>query len=323
MFLDSTLESLRGARVFVAGARTALGSAIARTLHKLTGVEVCGLDTLETALRDPAAAERLLTRLMPTHVIVAGGRSGGIALNSAAPADLMVDNLRLATAILPAAHRCKVRALLYVASSCTYPRVTSQPMRPDALFSGPLEPTSEAYAMAKLAGIVLCQAYRDQYGADFVAAIAADAYGPDDTFDPENSHVVAGLIRRMHEARARGDAAFTVWGTGCQVRDLVYVDDLASACLIALARYHNRAPINLSSGAPTSIADLAMAVREVVGFGGDLVFDTSRPDGVPIKTLETTTIRLLGFTPRTALHEGLERTYRWFLEQGAPWHAAP
>jgi len=315
---DPTFDSLRGGRVFVAGARTALGGAIARALRGLDGVDVCGLDTPEAALRDPSAAEDTFARLTPTHVIVAGGRSGGIALNRQAPADLMLDNLRLASAILPAAHRQHVRSLLFVASSCTYPRSAAQPMRPDALLSGPLEPTSEAYAMAKLAGIVLCQAYRDQYGAHFVPAIAADSYGPGDTFDPDNSHVVAGLIRRMHEARVRGDATFSVWGTGCQVRDLVYVDDLATACLIALACYDDRVPINLSAGAPTSIADLAVAVRKVVGFNGDLVFDTTKPDGASIKTLDTAPIRLLGFTPRTALRDGLQRTYRWFLEHPAP-----
>jgi GDP-L-fucose synthase len=305
--------SLRGGRVFVAGADTVVGRSLVSELRSLEGVDICGPEISDSVLRDRHAVEDTLARLKPTHVIVAAGRAGGIALNRRSPADLMLDNLQVATAIVPAAHAQGVTALLYLASSCTYPRAASQPMQPQALFTGALEPTSAAYATAKLAGIVLCQAYRDQYGAPFVSGIVGDAYGPGDDFDPENSHVVAGLIRRMHEARERGDATFTVWGTGRQVRDLVFVDDLVHACLLALADYHEREPINLSSGIGTTIAELADVVRGVVGFQGELCFDASRPDGAPIKVLDAGAIRRLGFVPRSTLRAGVERTYQWFL----------
>jgi GDP-L-fucose synthase len=229
----------------------------------------------------------------------------------------MLDNLRVITAILPAAHACGVNSLLYLASSCVYPRESSQPMVPESIGSGRLESTSEAYATAKLSGLVLAQAYRDQHGTGFITGIAGDSYGPGDEFDPDNAHVVEGLIRRMHHARERRDATCTVWGSGRQVRDFVYVDDLALACLIALAHYDGRQPINLSSGTGTSIGDLANTVREVVGFTGALVYDSTRPDGAPVKILDSAPIRRLGFTPRTPLRTGIEHTYEWFLKHVA------
>jgi GDP-L-fucose synthase len=308
-------SSLTGCRIFVAGVGTPAGAALPRILESV-GADVCGQGIPAAILRDGMALERVLMRLQPTHVIVAAGRSGGITANRRAPADLMVDNLQIVAAVVPAAHRCGVQSLLYLASSCTYPRECAQPMQPSALWSAPLEPTSEAYATAKLAGLMLCRAYRDQYGARFISAIAGDVYGPDDNFDPEESHVVAGLIRRMHEARMRGDKTFVVWGTGRQVRDLIYTDDLAEACVRALERYDDRAPINLSSGAGTSIGELAAVVRDVVGFEGSLVFDTTRPDGTPVKVLDATVIREHGFVARTPLRTGIERTYAWFLEHG-------
>ena len=307
--------SLAACRIFVAGVGTAVGDALPRALRSV-GADVCGLGIPAATLRDARALERVLTRHRPTHIVVAAGRSGGIAANRRAPADLMVDNLQVVTSVLPAAHRCGVHSLLYLASSCTYPRDCAQPMQPASLWSGPLEPTSEAYATAKLAGLMLCRAYRDQYGVRYITAIAGDVYGPGDDFDPEHSHVVAGLIRRMYEARVRGDDTFTVWGSGRQVRDLIYTDDLADACVHALARYDDRAPINLSSGTRTTIEELARAVRDVVGFQGPLVFDTARPDGTPVKVLDATAIRDLGFSARMPLATGIARTYAWFLEHG-------
>lgn len=314
---DLNLESLCGGRLFIAGAGTQVGQSLVRVLRGVTDIEVCGLDVSDPELRDARAIERVFDHEQPTHIVVAAGRSGGISANRRLPVDLMIDNLRVVAAVIPAAHRCGVRALLYVASSCVYPRHAPQPMSPEALWSGVLEPTSEAYSVAKLAGLVLCQAYRDQHGVRFVTGIAGDAFGPGADFDPENSHVVAGMLRRMHEARTRGDATFVVWGTGRQIRDLVYVDDLARACLLALSNYDERGPVNLSSGTGTSIAELAAVVREVIGFGGELVFDTSRPDGAPLKVLDAGPIRRLGFAPQTTLRAGVELTYEWFLKRFA------
>jgi GDP-L-fucose synthase len=317
MLGNSHTSPLSGSRIFVAGVGTPVGKAVVARLGATEGVTVCGADVAEATLRDRAALDARLVELRPTHVVVAAGRSGGIAANRRTPVDLMVDNLDVVGAVLPAAHRAGVESLLYLASSCTYPRASAQPMHPDSLFTGPLEPTSEAYATAKLAGLVMCRAYRDQHLVRFVTGIAGDVYGPGDDFDPENSHVVAGMIRRMHEARLRHEKSFVVWGTGRQVRDLTYVDDLADACITALAHYDEREPINLSCGLGTTIAELAATVREVVGFDGELVFDTTRPDGAPMKVLDSTRVRSLGFSPGIALREGVERTYAWFLEHVA------
>ena len=284
------------------------------------GALVCGQEVPSHVLRDGAAIEQALARLEPTDVVVAAGRAGGIGANRRAPADLMEDNLRVVTATLPAAHRAGVRTLLYLASSCAYPRACAQPMTPDSMWTGPLEPTSEAYATAKLAGLMLCRALRDQHGVQFMTGVAGDVYGPDDTFDPEEAHVVAGLVRRMHDARVRGDDTVTVWGSGRQVRDLIYVDDLAAAVVLALTRYGEGDPINLSSGIGTSIAALATVVREVVGYEGTLKFDTTKPDGAPMKVLDASVVRALGFTPRTPLRSGIERTHAALLAQAPARH---
>jgi GDP-L-fucose synthase len=310
---NSHISSLSGSRIFVAGVGTPVGAALAARLAATDGVTVCGADVPEATLRNRAALEPTFVELRPTHVVVAAGRSGGIAANRRTPVDLMVDNLDVIGAVLPAAHRAGVESLLYLASSCTYPRASAQPMHPDSLFTGPLEPTSEAYATAKLAGMVMCRAYQDQHHVRFVTGIAGDVYGPGDDFDPEHSHVVAGMIRRMHEARLRNKRSFVVWGTGRQVRDLTYVDDLADACATALARHDGRDPINLSCGLGVTIAELAETVREVIGFAGELVFDTTRPDGAPMKVLDSTALHSLGFSPGVPLRDGIERTYAWFL----------
>jgi GDP-L-fucose synthase len=301
----------------VAGTGTALGQALTRVLSGVPAVTAVGSELDEATLKDVNALEQAFRRLEPTHVIVAAGRSGGIAANRRVPVDLMLDNLRTITAILPAAHACGITTLLYIASSCVYPRESPQPMTPDSVSSGRLEPTSQAYATAKLSGLALAQAYRDQYESRFITGIVGDSYGPGHDFNADNAHVVDGLIRRMHDARERRDATFTVWGTGQQIRDFVYVDDLALACLVALARYNDRQPINLSTGTGTSIRELATTVREVVGFAGTLVYDRTRPDGAPRKVLDSSLIRQLGFTPRTPLRAGIERTYHWFLDHVA------
>jgi len=302
------------ARFFVAGSTTMIGRALVKRLSAEAGTQLVGVDS-EPDLADAAAVDRFFATARPTQVFVVAGRQAGIAGNQKYPADLMLDSLRIAAAVIPAAQRHGTTALLYLASSCTYPKLASQPFRPEALWTGPVEPTSGAYAVAKLAGMTLAEAYRRQYGVRFVNAIAADAYGPGDDFSPENSHVVGALVRRVHEAREASAATVDVWGTGTPRREFIYVDDLADACLFALRRYDGDQPINLGTGVTTSVAELANAVRDVVGYRGDVRFDPSRPDGMPLKGLDSGVLRALGWAPRWTLPAGLAETYQGFLRQ--------
>ena len=262
---------------------------------------------------DHDQVDRFFERERPDYVFVAAGRTAGIGGNEEIPADLMVDNLLVAAHLVPAAWRARVRKLQYIASSCAYPKLAPQPLRPETLWSGPLEPTSAAYAVAKLAGIALCQAYRRQHQAPFIAAIAADAYGPGDDFSTDRSHVVGALIRRIHDAKCAGASSVDVWGSGEPRRELIYVDDLADACIFAMDRYDGDVPLNLGTGVYTSVADLARLVREVVDFRGELRFDRSRPDGMPFKGLDSTMLRAMGWEPRVTLRDGLAQTYQSFL----------
>ena len=301
------------ATVFVAGGQTLVGAALRRRLAD-RGLTVVGEGGAEPDLRNSDAVDRFFDHARPAYVFVAAGKSAGIGGNQRMPADLMRDNLDVAAHLVPAASTFGVRKLVYLASSCIYPKHASQPMHPDSLWTGPLEPTSAAYAVAKLAGITLCQAYRRQYDAPFVSVIGADAYGPDDDFSPEDSHVVAGLMRRMHEARVSAAPAVTIWGSGSPKREFIYADDLADACIFAMDRYDGDQPLNLGTGVQTSIRDLAALVREVVGYEGELQFDTSRPDGIPLKGLDSAALTALGWRPGVPLRTGLALTYQHFLD---------
>jgi GDP-L-fucose synthase len=301
-----------GARVFVAGGQTLLGAAALERL-RATAAEVVGAPPDEPDLTDANAVEDFFVQARPEYVLVAAGKSGGIRANQLYPATLLYDNLLVAAHVLEAAYRHGVRRLLYLASSCCYPRLAPQPLRVESLGTEPLEPTNEAYATAKLAGLTLCRAYREQYGVDFVAAIPANSFGPGDDFSPEDSHVIPGLIRRMHEAKERGDMVFPIWGTGQARREFVYAPDLADASLFVLSRYAGGEPINLGGGANLSIADLAHTVAEVIGYRGRLVFDPSKPDGMPLKGLDAAPLRALGWTPATDFRQALALTYDWFL----------
>jgi GDP-L-fucose synthase len=298
--------------VYVAGAATAIGRAIVRRFQHDARVAV--VDTrAEPPLTDPRAVDAFFAEHRPQWVIHAGGESGGIQLNSRHPAHLMVDNLLGTVHVLDSAHRHGTRKLLYLASSCAYPKHAIQPMAESMLLTGPLEPTSEPYAVAKIAGITLCRAYQREHGLQFFAGIPGDVFGPGDDFSPDRSHVVAGLIRRMHEARQSGARTFTVWGSGAPRRELIYVDDLADACVFVMERYEAADRINLGSGEEVTISDLARLVGSVVGLEADLTFDTSRPDGTSRKALDSTRLRGLGWRPRWRLREALTRTYEWFL----------
>ena len=305
------------ARIFVAGGGALVGDAVVRRLRAAGFANLTGVGDAAPDLRDAAAVDAFFAGERPEFVFLLGGRSGGIARNLREPADLMLDNLRIETALIPAAHRHGVRKLLYLAAACIYPRDCEQPMRPAQLGSGPVEPSSEAYAMAKWAGLVLCRAFATQFGANFVTAIPANPFGPGDDTRSEDAHVVGALIRRMHEAKLRGDAEVVVWGTGRARRDFLYVDDLADALLFAMQRYEGPEPINVSGASDVAIGELAECIQKVVGFGGRLRFDTSRPDGAPRKTLDGAPLRALGWSPRHTLEEALAATYRWFVDLDA------
>jgi GDP-L-fucose synthase len=305
----------RGARIWIAGGGRFLGGALERRLRAAGHEALLGVGGAAPDLRDAAAVDAFFAKEKPEWVFLLGGRSGGIARNQREPADLMLDNLRVETSVLPAAHRYGVRKLLYLAAACIYPRECEQPMRPAQLGSGPLEPTSEAYAMAKWTGLVLCAAYARQYRLPFFVAIPANAFGPGAETRSEDAHVVEALLCRMHEARMRRDPEVVVWGSGRAVRDWLYVDDLADACVFLMERHTGEEPINVSGGAPTSVAELAERVRAVVGFEGRLRFDASRPDGAPRKVLDGEPLRRLGWTPRASFDEALAATYAWVRQQ--------
>jgi GDP-L-fucose synthase len=301
-------------RIWVAGGGTLIGAALLERLREAGFANLVGLPPDEPDLAVRAAVEDFLGEARPDYVFVAAGRCGGIGLNRARPAELMLDNLLVAAHILDAAHANGVRKLLYLSSSCSYPREAPQPLRVKSLLTGPPEPTSAAYATAKLAGWQLCAAYRRQYGADFVTAIPANAFGPHDDFAADSGHVIPALIRRAHEAKVQGEPELVVWGSGRPRREFLFSRDLADACLFAMRHHDGPEPINLGGGATLSIAEVARAVAGVVGYRGRLVFDPSKPDGTPLKVLDSSPLRALGWQPRTDFRTALAETYHWFRQ---------
>jgi GDP-L-fucose synthase len=304
---------LTGKRVFVAGHRGMVGGALARRLEE----EKC---TILTADRDhldlinQAAVDRWMADNKPDVVLVAAAKVGGIKANSTLPVDFLYNNLMIETNLIHAAHMNNVDRLLFLGSSCIYPRLAPQPMTEEALLTGPLEPTNEWYAIAKIAGIRLCQAYRQQYGRDYISVMPTNLYGPGDNFHPEHSHVPASLIRRFHEAKEQGYEKVEVWGSGTPLREFLYVDDLADACIFLLKRYSAAEHINIGSGEEVSIATFARAVKEAVGYHGELVFDTNKPDGAPRKLMDCSRLAALGWRYQTPLEQGLAQAYRWYLD---------
>ncbi len=302
-----------GCSIYVAGAETLAGAAIRRSLAARGFSSVLGADGRAPDPTDAAAVEAFFAENRPDYVFVTAGRSGGILANQRYPADLMLDNLRVASAVLPAAFRHGARGLLYLASSCSYPRLAPQPLRVESLMTGPLEPTNEAYAVSKLAGITLCAAYRQQHGARFFAALPANPFGLGDDFSEEDSHVIGALIRRLDRARREGAPRVDVWGTGAARREFLFSEDLGDACVSLLDNYRDDGPVNSGGGETVSTREQAQAVRQVVGYPGEIHFDATRPDGMPVKMLDSTPLLELGWQPRTDLQTALAATYREYL----------
>jgi GDP-L-fucose synthase len=307
---------LKGRRVFVAGHRGMVGAALVRRLDG-EGCEVLTASRQELDLRDQAAVGAWFARHQPDTVVLAAAKVGGIQANAAAPADFLYDNLAIETNVIHAAFHAGVRKLLFLGSSCIYPKHAPQPITEDALLSGALEPTNEWYAVAKIAGLKLAQAYRRQHGADFISAMPTNLYGPGDNFDLATSHVVPALLRRAHEAAARRDPALVVWGSGTPRREFLHVDDAASALLHLLRTYSDDLHVNVGTGEDLTILETARLIAETVGFTGELVTDPSKPDGTPRKLLDVSRLFATGWRPSITLAEGLRQTYAWYRDETA------
>jgi len=303
---------LAGTRVFVAGHTGMVGSAIARRLAgEPCEIITAGRQTVD--LERQEQTEAFFAASKPDVVIVAAAKAGGIHANSAVPAEFNSQNLAIARNTIHASHMIGVKKLLFLGSSCIYPKLARQPMREEELLTGPLEPTNEWYAVAKIAGIKLCQAYRRQYGCDFISVMPTNLYGPGDNYHPENSHVVSALIHRFHLAKQEQTPCVTVWGTGKPLREFLFVDDLADACVFVLEHYSGEQHVNLGSGEEVSIAEFARLVAEIVGYRGELLFDPSRPDGTPRKLLDSGKLARMGWRARTPLRAGLKLAYAAYL----------
>jgi GDP-L-fucose synthase len=304
-------------KIFVAGYRGLVGSALIRRLEKEGFSNLPKRDRAQLDFEDESAVAKFFLDEKPATVIVAAARVGGIKANSDSPVEFLLENLRIQNNIIHAAHEAGVRKLLFLGSSCIYPKLAPQPIPETALLSGPLEPTNEAYAIAKIAGIKLCQAYAREYGANFTSAMSTNLYGPNDNFDPETSHVPAALLRKAHEAKVGKTQELVVWGSGRPRREFLHVDDLASACLFLLEKYDSPEIINVGCGEDISIRELVELICDVVGFDGELAWDTTKPDGTPRKLLDVTRLHELGWQATIPLRDGIAQTYDWFLKNVA------
>ena len=305
-------------RVYVAGHLGMVGSAIVRRLQGDGYNDLILRTRAEVNLADADAVERLFTEATPQYVFLAAAKVGGILANKTYPADFLRQNLAIELNVIDAAHRHGITKLLFLGSSCVYPRLAPQPIPEDALLSGPLESTNDAYAVAKIAGLTMCAAYRRQYGCNFISAMPTNLYGPGDNFDLETSHVLPALIHRFHAAMERGDASVTIWGSGSPKREFLHVDDLADACVFLMDEYDGEEHVNVGVGRDISILDLAGLVREIVGFKGAIECDTTKPDGTPRKLLDVSRMTSLGWQARIELRKGIEATYACFLDSRSP-----
>jgi GDP-L-fucose synthase len=300
-------------KIFVAGHRGMVGSALIRRLEAGGFVNLVVRDRSELDLQSESAVAKFFAEQKPAVVILAAAKVGGIKANSDYPVEFLLENLRIQNNVICAAYENAVRKLLFVGSSCIYPKFAPQPILETALLSGPLETTNEAYAIAKIAGVKLCQAYAREYRANFISVMPTNLYGPNDNFDLETSHVLGALLRKAHEAKTRKDSKLSVWGSGKPRREFLHVDDLASACVLLLEKYDSAEIINVGCGEDISIRELAELICDVVGFDGELTWDATKPDGTPRKLLDVTKLRALGWKPSIPLRDGIAQTYQWFL----------
>jgi GDP-L-fucose synthase len=300
------------ARIFVAGANGLVGSALRRVLAAKGYRRVLGPSRKEVDFRDAAAVERFFTRERPEYVFMAAARVGGIAANDTYPADFIRDNLQIQTNLIDAAYRHGVAKFCFFGSSCIYPRLAPQPISEDALLTGPLEPTNQWYAVAKIAGVKMCQAYARQYGFNAISLMPTNLYGPGDNFDLATSHVLPALIRKFHEAKVAGARTVTLWGSGTPRREFLYVDDLAQAACFLMERYDSPEIINVGVGEDITIADLARLIGRIIGYEGEIALDRSKPDGTPRKLLDVTKLEALGWRATTTLEDGIRATYEWY-----------
>jgi GDP-L-fucose synthase len=308
-------------KIFVAGHRGLVGSALIRRLEREGFHNLPKRDRSELDLADERAVQNFFAEEKPAVVIFAAAKVGGIKANNDFPVEFLLDNLRIQNNVIQSAYHTGVRKLLFLGSSCIYPKFAPQPIPETALLSGPLEPTNEPYAIAKIAGIKLCQAFSREYGANFISAMPTNLYGPNDNFDLATSHVLAALLRKAHEAKTRKDRELIVWGSGTPRREFLHVDDLASACLFLLAKYDSPEIINVGCGEDISIRELAELICEIVGFDGELAWDTTKPNGTPRKLLDITKLRDLGWQPAIPLQDGIAQTYEGFLKNAAMTYA--
>jgi GDP-L-fucose synthase len=307
----------KDARIYVAGHRGLVGSALVRRLEAEGFSRLIVRSRRELDLRSQAAVEGLFAAERPQYVLLAAAKVGGIHANDSQPADFIRDNLQIQTNVIDCAYRSGVKKLLFLGSSCIYPKHAPQPMQESCLLTGPLEPTNEPYAIAKIAGLKMCQAYRRQYGFNAICVMPTNLYGPGDNFDLASSHVLPALIRKFHEAKAAGAPYAVVWGSGSPRREFLHVDDLADACVFLMQRYDDAAPINVGWGQDLPIRELAEMIREIVAYRGELRFDPGKPDGTPRKLLDVTALNALGWSARIPLAEGIRQTYAWYLKANA------
>lgn len=301
-------------RIFVAGHRGLVGSALVRRLEAAGRHDLLLRTRQQLDLTDSAAVDAFFESERPDQVYLAAARVGGILANKTYPADFLRENLAIEINVIEAAYRYGVQKLLFLGSSCVYPKHAPQPIREEYLLSGPLEPTNRAYAIAKIAGLELCRSFHEQYGSRFISVMPTNLYGPNDDFDLDSSHVLPALIRKFHEAKLAGSNEVVVWGSGTPKREFLHVDDLADACVFLMDRFDDAQPINIGTGEDISIADLSKLIAEVVGFEGDVVYDRSKPDGTPRKLLDVSRLHALGWTHRIGLREGIELTYKWYVQ---------
>jgi GDP-L-fucose synthase len=304
-------------KIFVAGHRGLVGSALVRKLREEGFANLVTRDRAQLDLRSEADVDRFFAEQKPALVVFAAAKVGGIKANNDLPVEFLLDNLQIQNNVIRAAHEAGVRKLLFLGSSCIYPKHAPQPIPEAALLSGTLEPTNEAYAIAKIAGIKLCQAYAREYGKNFISAMPTNLYGPNDNFDLLSSHVLPALLRKAHDAKMNGNRELVVWGSGKPRREFLHVDDLAAACVFLLEKYNSAEIINVGCGEDISIRELAELICDIVGFGGDLTWDATKPDGTPRKLLDVSKLHDLGWRHSIELREGIARTYEWFLQNAA------